>query len=334
MRPRHTIWGLANQDGEDIKECATPVTLLQLFCACSVGRSYYFSGLAVTEENIRRRVAQFTLGIDPAACEILEIGALHRPTFSPSQPNVKFADHLPTADLRRKWSNVPDFDPSQIVDVDFVVEGNDYARAVDGRRFDLVLASHVIEHVPDPLGWFEQMGKILKPEGLLSLIVPDRRFTFDVLRRETTWTDLLAHYTLGTRQPDLLRILDHLAEAVATSNGVAPPLPIDAHSAPRQHTIDQVVGLAHQLHVTGEYFDVHCSVFSPLGFLEALDKLCRTKWPLLLLNSFFETAPGEIDFFVSFKAMPPDVDRSVLAAENVSRIASHLRRGPLPAGSS
>jgi predicted SAM-dependent methyltransferase len=45
--------------------------------------------------------------------------------------------------------------------------------------FDGVIASHVIEHFPDLLGFFLAAERMLKPDGILSLVVPDKRFCFD-----------------------------------------------------------------------------------------------------------------------------------------------------------
>jgi len=46
-------------------------------------------------------------------------------------------------------------------------------------RFDYCLASHVIEHIPNPIAFFQSIAHLLKPGGVLSLAVPDKRYTFD-----------------------------------------------------------------------------------------------------------------------------------------------------------
>ncbi|MEX3900116.1 methyltransferase domain-containing protein [Paraburkholderia sp. BR10954] len=49
-------------------------------------------------------------------------------------------------------------------------------------KFDYVIASHVIEHVLDLVGWVHSLLAALKHAGRIVLAVPDRRYTFDYVR--------------------------------------------------------------------------------------------------------------------------------------------------------
>jgi hypothetical protein len=42
-----------------------------------------------------------------------------------------------------------------------------------GRRFDLIVSWHVVEHLRDPFGALRRMHELLLPHGLLHLAVPD-----------------------------------------------------------------------------------------------------------------------------------------------------------------
>ena len=44
---------------------------------------------------------------------------------------------------------------------------------------DFVIASHIIEHLANPLAMLVDIYRVLKPQGLLVLILPDRHATFD-----------------------------------------------------------------------------------------------------------------------------------------------------------
>ncbi len=66
--------------------------------------------------------------------------------------------------------------------MDYVWSGQPYTELMGAVRFDWVLASHVIEHVPDLIGFINECGELLTPGGRLSLAVPDRRCEFDYYR--------------------------------------------------------------------------------------------------------------------------------------------------------
>lgn len=74
---------------------------------------------------------------------------------------------------------------------------------------DYVLASHVIEHVPDPVTWLADIRDILAPHGQLRLAIPDRRYTFDFLRRETELHEMLDAYVQRATVPTAHAVLDH-----------------------------------------------------------------------------------------------------------------------------
>src|SRR6185436_9508930 len=54
--------------------------------------------------------------------------------------------------------------------------------AAPGAPYDWVVASHVVEHVPDLIGWLADLAELTADGAALVLVVPDRRYTFDALR--------------------------------------------------------------------------------------------------------------------------------------------------------
>lgn len=65
------------------------------------------------------------------------------------------------------------------------------------RAFDLVTAIHVLEHVPDPLGYLKEMTRFVKKDGRLVIEVPSWKSPGGPLR--------LAH--LYHFEPDVLRLM-------------------------------------------------------------------------------------------------------------------------------
>jgi SAM-dependent methyltransferase len=146
--------------------------------------------------------------LDVPTTDGLEIGALSTPVLRPPHANIRFVDHADQATLRAKYANDPNVAINDIVWVDAVWGDRTLAECFPGERFDYVIASHVIEHVPDMIGWLSEIANVLRPGGRLILAIPDRRYTFDVLRRETSLADLIDSHFRGTRRPTPGQIFD------------------------------------------------------------------------------------------------------------------------------
>lgn len=117
----------------------------------------------------------------------LEIGPSLRPCAPKSEGyHVEIVDWLDRQGLIDKYQGMG-LDTSKIEDVDYIWDGHSYAE-VTGKRdsYDYIIASHVIEHVPDFIGFLNDCSSMLKPNGILSLAVPDKRFTLDHFRMVTT----------------------------------------------------------------------------------------------------------------------------------------------------
>ena len=76
---------------------------------------------------------------------------------------------------------------------------------------DFVIASHVLEHLVEPLGQLEDIHRVLVPGGVLLLLLPDRRRTFDRTRRPTSLEHLVAEYDAGVTELDDAHIEEFLA---------------------------------------------------------------------------------------------------------------------------
>lgn len=139
------------------------------------------------------RTTYLLAGADKAT-RIVEVGPSHSPVAAKADGwQTTVIDHAPTDELREKYRALG-VDTSRIEEVDVVWSGGAIADAfpeADRNSFDLLIASHVIEHVPDFIGFFASAARLLKPDGRIALAVPDKRYCFDVLRPWTTTGDIL-----------------------------------------------------------------------------------------------------------------------------------------------
>ena len=107
----------------------------------------------------------------------IEIG----PSIDPIAPkregfDVDVIDHMNRADLVAQY-DVHGYDTNVIEDVDFVWTGERYADLVGKTgHYDWIIASHVIEHIPDLVGFLVECSELLNEDGVISLVVPDKRY--------------------------------------------------------------------------------------------------------------------------------------------------------------
>ena len=73
----------------------------------------------------------------------------------------------------------------------------------DDASLDFVLSSHVIEHCWDVIGTIEEWFRVLKPGGLVFMVVPHKERTFDKDRERTTLEELVARHTATPPAIDL-----------------------------------------------------------------------------------------------------------------------------------
>ncbi len=71
-----------------------------------------------------------------------------------------------------------------------------------------VASSHVLEHVANPLSALREWHRVLAPGGIIYMVVPDRRKTFDHRRELTAAPHFLDDYRRGTTQSDGTHIDD------------------------------------------------------------------------------------------------------------------------------
>ncbi len=94
----------------------------------------------------------------------LEIGPSHRPIASKKNGyNVKILDHLDKNGLIQKYKN-HNVTLDIIEDVDYVWSGEPLSKLIP-EKFDWIIASHVIEHTPDFIGFLNECEELLIEGG-------------------------------------------------------------------------------------------------------------------------------------------------------------------------
>ena len=135
----------------------------------------------------------------------VEFGALHTPLLvDTDRATVKYVDRLT---LEQALEAFPEFSTTLIgfrdslVDPDFIIDINvsDLAELTP-HQFDFFIANDVVEHIPNPLRFLENVHDVMKPGALFFLTVPDKDYTFDASRELTSNDHLWTDYTEGATE--------------------------------------------------------------------------------------------------------------------------------------
>ncbi len=212
-----------------------------------------------------------------------EIGPLHRalvPKDALRGGAVFYVDHCDTEALQAKWRGDP-FVTIDALHVDAVWGEASLRQAIDrsalaqqlalsGEPLDFVVASHVIEHVPDLIGWLHEIHEVLRSDGALRLAVPDKRYCFDLLRQPSSLADVCEAHVCRRRRPSARQILDYALNVVQVDTTEAWAGTLDRSRLQHGHTLRGALDLAHDAETHDRYHDVHCWTFTP----ESLVQLC------------------------------------------------------------
>jgi SAM-dependent methyltransferase len=132
---------------------------------------------------------------------------------------------------------------------------------------DYVLASHVLEHVANPVAALAEWYRVLRPGGVIYLIVPDRRATWEHARPLTSVDHMLEDFARGTTAADTTHIDEFVFDADWSK--FSPETPPDAVPAAKAE-------LARTLHwavENGEDINIHFHTFEPSNVRELLKRL-------------------------------------------------------------
>lgn len=245
----------------------------------------------------------------------LEIGPLHRPTLVAGEAQVQYADLYTAEHFRKYYQDHPQITTETIPEIDFVLLKDGVAqRLIDATGssapYDWIIASHVIEHVPDVIDWLAQAAEITVDHGALILAVPDRRFTFDLHRPTTSVGQFLQAHELRESRPSTRAVYDHFSSHVTVAAdhlwaGGTPP-----GYAARTYQLKQALA-AMERRRNGEYVDAHVWMFTPDSFLAQMSELRRLGHSSWFVESIAPTTRNTLEFLVRMRRIPCGADATI-----------------------
>lgn len=223
----------------------------------------------------------------------LEISPLYSPITDKKIHNVEYTDYTSAEESRRKHA---DYVHDEIMDLNFIWDQDLPLHDCAGGKgkYGWAIASHVLEHVPNPIGWMNEIFDVIDDGGYLSLALPDPSFTSDLYRETTKFHHALDAWMNRYTIPSTYQLYDFIRNT--TSQGVtATASPRDRHYAPQE-------AFSFCMHAwnTGEYIDAHCNVFTPISFEDIINE---ANLHGIMNVEIDEIASGDREFYVRLRKL-------------------------------
>lgn len=127
----------------------------------------------------------------------LEVGAMDCPYQFPTDCKVDYADIYDDKKLEKILNKIPGnrFYKNKIVNPKYILKPNKYEfDEIFDSEYDFVFSSHSLEHSPNPVNSLVEQIRIIKPNGIVYCIIPNKNYTYDRLRRTTDSKVLIEKY--------------------------------------------------------------------------------------------------------------------------------------------
>ena len=155
-----------------------------------------------------------------------------------------------------------------IEEVDFIWQGESYLELTGKPKYyDWIIASHVIEHIPNLISFFNDCDSILKDDGVISLVVPDKRYCFDHYRPLTGISKIIDSHLLKNTIHTPGTVVEYFLNTVSKGDAIA----WDSKTTGKYkykfiHSREDALGGMKSVLEENAYLDVHAWCFVPHSF--------------------------------------------------------------------
>jgi len=265
----------------------------------------------VSRLELRRQCALEGLAV-PDEPSILEIGPAHNAIFPKREGyRTRTVDYLDREGLVERYRDFPQYSPDDIEEVDFVLPPGAAMADVIDERFDVVVASHVLEHTTSLVDFLAECERLLTPGGRVALVVPDHRYCFDRFRERTSLGSVIDAAGSPARVHTVGSVVEERLYAVlrGDTNAWGP-----RHRGEYRpvHGLGSVLEQAELARAGDHYIDTHHWVFTPHHLRLLLHDLQSLGLVRLRESSFHDTVRHEFFLTLSLDGPGPGLTREEL----------------------
>lgn len=214
----------------------------------------------------RRRLVAERCAVSPAK-HGLEISPNWAPVVVRGEAKMVYCDRLSTEELqsREKDNQGRIGFRAEVEEMDFVWKDGTTLPSYfqDDEKFDFVVSSHVMEHVPNFLGFLAQQFRVCKDDGFVCFVVPDVRLSGEHFRPLTTPGQLIDALLVDRDKPSPGMVYEatyHIFDWPGLENLKAKHV----LETKRGYTTAQAAEFARL--AVEQYIDVHCWSFTHATF--------------------------------------------------------------------
>lgn len=235
--------------------------------------------------------------VRPAEMSGLEIGPHNQPMVTKDEGDIVYMDFLSRDEHIKSAPNVPYIEA--IPETDIIIKDNNYISYIGDSRFDYIIANHVGEHAPDFIGFLNMLSSMLNANGIIFLALPDKKFTFDKFRQNTTLSHVVSDHLCGPQTS----IKEHMLEDLFYYDRSFVGAPQDMNSRISKEAIEEKLKLI-------PHYGLHCHVFQSETIVDSL------------LVPLTQTGLIDLDVLEFYEARPERGGEMILLL--VKREATHL----------
>ena len=267
------------------------------------------------KEKVLRYITQNGHGI--------EIGPSHNP-IAPKKKGYKvhIIDHMSREQLISKYKD-HDVNLENIEEVDFIWQGENYSDLTGkGKFYDWIIASHVIEHTPDLIGFLKDCDTILRDDGVISLVVPDKRYCFDHYRPVSGLSKIIDSHLQKNSIHTQGTVAEYYLNVVSKAGSIA----WDSNTTGNYncvHSLENALQGMKSVLNEKAYLDVHAWCFVPHSFRLIIHDLFHLGFVPFQEVGFFSTEGCE--FYITLSRNGKGINRSRL--EMLDIIESEITTG-------
>ena len=162
----------------------------------------------------------------------------------------------------------------KVMEIDFVwKQGSSLIESSNGKKYDIVTSSHVVEHIPDFLGHFIEVRNVLNKDGSYVFILPNPLGTGEYFRRPSVLSDVINSFFKDKYKTSPGQNWEYITRSFHYTGGSIKNKVFSDFK--RRHTDAEAIQFAARCQREYEYIDVHCWCFSPENFSEVWQELTK-----------------------------------------------------------